>query len=272
MASCEYLREMVGNMTRKHAYFFGNLATEVEVFAYPRVGSHYFVYCLSGLFDLVAFKNEHLNNLEAIARQDELNDAVLYQLTLREDGVPFQPLVVDAVSTGVHGLPRLGEKPAIILMRDPMATLYSLYLVSRARWGQTDGIWPWLGHAHAHYTAFYTRAFELIERAPSQVLLVKYEALKAGPETLEHVVNFVGHRPKLRPSFVHDIMRFDNFAKQGTRTFYRAGQNEAWLNDATFCEAVQALTDTSAMTWGYPSLAEYKARAEQVLPQYAAVR
>ena len=259
-------------MTRKDSYFFGNLATEVEIFAYPRVGSHYFVYCLSGLFDLVAIKGEHLNNPEAIARQDEINESVLYQLALREDAVPFQPLVVDAVSTGVHGLPRLGERPAIILLRDPMATLYSFYLVSRARWGQTDGVWPWLGQAHAHYTLFYARAFDLLEQAPSQVLLVKYEDLMAGPDTLEQVVNFIGHRPKLQAPFVHDIMRFENFVKRGPRTFYRAGENEAWLRDVTFCEAMQALPDTDFTPWGYPSLAAYQALAEQAVPQYATRR
>lgn len=257
-------------MTRRDAYFFGNLATEVEIFAYPRVGSHYFVYCLSGLFDLVAIKGEHLNNSEAISRQDEINESVLYQLALREDGVPFQPLVVDAVSTGVHGLPRLGDRPAIILMRDPMATLFSFYLVSRARWGQTEGIWPWLEGAHAHYHAFYAKAFELIEQAPSQVLLVKYEDLMSSPDMLEQVVNFVGHRPKLRAPFVHDIMRFENFTKRGPRTFYRAGENEAWLNDATFCEAIQSLPETDFTPWGYSTLAQYQAMAEERIPLYAA--
>ena len=77
----------------------------------------------------------------------------------------------------------------------------------------------------------------------------------AGPDTLEHVVNFIGQRPKLRAPFVHDIMRFESFAKRGTRTFYRAGENEAWLGDVMFCEVLRALPDT-----------------EQAVPQYAARR
>jgi hypothetical protein len=246
-------------MARKDAYYFGQLATKVEIFAFPRVGSHYFAYCLSGLFDLVAIKNEHLDNPEAIARQDEINESVLYQLGLREEGVPYQPLIIDPLSTGMHGVPRLADKPVIILVRDPIATLYSFYRVSRARWGQTDGIWPWLMHAHAGYTAFYNRAFEIVAESPGRVQLVRFEELVESSDVLEQVVQFIGHRPKLRPEFVHQILRFDNFARRGPRTFYRAGHNRSWLEDATFCAAVEQLPGTDFGPWGYPSMAEYRA-------------
>lgn len=252
-------------MTKKEAYYFGNLCTELEVFAFPRVGSHYFIYCLNGLFDLVALKNDHFHNVEAIARQNEINESVLYQLDLREEGVPFQPLVVDPAATGTHGLPRIGDKPAIILLRDPMATLFSFYRVSRARWGANEGIWPWLGKEHAHFVAFYTRAFELLEQHPGRALLVRYEDLIADSSALERVARFIGHRPKLRPDFVHHIMRFENFAVRGERTFYRSGRNDAWLDNPEFCEAMLKLPADPVERFGYPSVAAYQARCEERL-------
>jgi hypothetical protein len=161
----------------------------------------------------------------------------------------------------MHGRPRLGEKPILILIRDPMATLFSLYKVLRARWGQTEGLWPWLPNALAEYVAFYTDAFDLLESSPGRVLLVRYEDLVRDAGALERVVRFVGHRPKLRPEFVHHVMRFENFARSGDRTFYRSGRNDAWIEDPEFCEAVRRLPDEDFGRWGYPSMSAFRAMA-----------
>jgi hypothetical protein len=247
--------------SRKESYYFGHLITEIEVFAFPRVGSHYFAYCLSGLFDLLGQRGEHLHNKEAISRQDEINETVLYQLDLREGGVPYQPLAADHVATGVHGLPRLGDKRLIILVRDPISTLYSLFCVTQTRWGGAGPLAPWLEREFGQYCAFYDRGFKVLEQAAGQALLVRYEALKAAPDALDQVVRFVGHRPKLRPDFVHTILRFKNFAREGRRTFYREGKNEAWLQDNAFCEAVLQLPNRDFAAWGYQNMTDYKAAA-----------
>jgi hypothetical protein len=76
---------------------------EFEYFAFPRVGSHFFYYCLTGLFDLIGLPHEHLTSIEAISRQEELNPLALYALKLREDGIPFQPVFFNALSNGMHG-------------------------------------------------------------------------------------------------------------------------------------------------------------------------
>ena len=240
-------------MTKREAYFFGNLATELEVFAFPRVGSHYFFYCLTGLFDLIAVNNEHFNNSEAIARQDEINESVLYQLDLREEGIPYQPLIVDPSATGVHGLPRIGAKPAIILVRDPLATLFSFFQVSRSRWGANEELMPWLRKEAAHYVAFYNRAFELIDAHPGRVLLVRYEDMRIDTAgELARIADYVGW-----PVAAEDIARavadtrFETLSAaedrhgfrerpNSARRFFRRGEAGGW-RDALSASQVAAL-------------------------------
>jgi len=61
---------------------------------------------------------------KTITRNDELAPTVLYALTLREEGRPYQPIWINHLATGVHGLPAKGEAKVLILIREPMATIY----------------------------------------------------------------------------------------------------------------------------------------------------
>src|SRR5579872_3299530 len=89
----------------RSTYHFGTLLKEVNFFAYPRTGGHFFYYCLSGLFDLVVSPHQFLHHEEALDRQNELNPDVLYALDLREPDVPYRPVRADALVAGVHATP-----------------------------------------------------------------------------------------------------------------------------------------------------------------------
>jgi hypothetical protein len=243
----------------KEAYHFGRtLAKEVEFFSYPRTGSHFLFYCFSGVFDLIARRHAELHNQEAISRQLELHESVLYALDLREDGVPYQPVWIDALSTGVHGLPRKAEKPAIILIRDPIATFYSIFRAGRDRWGMTISALPaWLKTTADEYERFYGEAFNILSGDDGPCLLVRYEALVAGPDELQRIVDFVGVTPKLRPDFVHRITKFESFVLPGERTFYRSGDNDIWRQDARWLEALYAIEDRDFTAFGYQAVSVY---------------
>jgi hypothetical protein len=43
----------------------------------------------------------------------------------------------------------------------------------------------------------------------------------------------------LSPSFVHWLTSFERFTKPGARTFYRAGNNDAWREDAEWKEMAE---------------------------------
>jgi hypothetical protein len=69
----------------KDRYYFGTLLTEIDVFAFPRTGSHLLAYCFAALFDSVSLLPEiHRKLPEAIARQNELRAEALYALDLRK--------------------------------------------------------------------------------------------------------------------------------------------------------------------------------------------
>jgi len=240
----------------KEAYYFGRtLAKEIEYFAYPRSGSHFLFYCLSGLFDMVATLHSELHNQEAISRQAELNEIVLYALDLREDGVLHQPVWIDALSNGIHGLPRPGGKPLIVLIREPVATLYSLFHTSTERWGATiPDVGAWLRTTADEYQRFYREAFRLISENRDRCLLLRYEALLSGPDELRTIVDFVGVKPKLSPEFVYRITKFDSFVRPGQRTFYRAGDNERWRQDQRWLEALRAIEHYDFTDFGYQAL------------------
>jgi hypothetical protein len=258
----------------KDQYFFGqSLAKRIDRFAFPRTGSHFFAYCTQGLFDLVALENPALNNPEAVGRQQELDAQALYALDLREDGVPHAPVLFDARVTGIHGLPAWNDRPVVVLIRDPMATLFSLYKVNATRWNMGGGgvagndLSAWIA-TNAHlYHDFYTAAFDIIQAhpAPRETLLIRYEHLKASPAPLEALVSLVGVRPKLTPAFVHWVTRFDRFARAtapdgGERTFYRAADNEAWRRDPDWLAAVHRADLPDFGRFGYPSAQPAPAR------------
>ena len=240
----------------KSLYHFGELVREIDYFAFPRTGSHFFRYCTSGLFDIVSRTHAHIANPEAIDRQQEINPQVLYGLDLREPGVPFQPIWINTVPNGVHGRPIDGSNPVIVVIRNPVATAYSLYRVHRDRWHGVPSIdsqvsVEWLSQTLQEYSAFYNAAFDLLDSLGDRGLLIRYEDLVATADPLHRLVQFCGVKPKLQPDFVHFLTRFDLFAKPGDRTFYRAGDNEAWRRDQVWMEILGRLSVPDFSRFGY---------------------
>ncbi len=223
----------------KPRYYFGRTpAIRVDMFAYPRTGSHYFRYCTQGLFDLVAIPGAAADDREAISRQSELDPHVLYALDLREDGVPFQPVWFHTTPNGQHGLPVKSEAPCVILTREPIATAYSYWRVSRDRDGFGSRVsgdaGAWIGSVLGGYHQFLTHAARVRREHPEGTLVIQYERLRESPEPLRSLVELLRVRPKLRPEFVHRLTRFDEIVRPGERTFYRAGDNDAWRRDGEF--------------------------------------
>jgi hypothetical protein len=250
-------------------YYFGNLTKQIKTFAYPRTGSHYFTYCLTGLFDLIALPNGYLHNQEAIERQNELNPDVLYALGLRESGALLQPVHFDPLSNGTHGLSTESESQIVVLIRDPIATAYSRYRVERDRWGGvTELTADWMRDELVHYADFYDHAFAVLARQQNRGLLLRWEDLVAGPQALERLATFVGVVPKLRPAFVWSLMRFENFVRPGNRTFYRSGRNEAWTADTTWRSVLSSMRDLSFERFGYTSVANYLQTAMHCTPDH----
>lgn len=218
------------------SYYFGTrLAKRCDYYAFPRTGSHYLWACLTGLLDLVFFPNEYVDNPEAKQRAAELNPHAYYTLKLREDGVPHQPVYLNASPQGLHGQPALGDWPTIILIRDPHPTVYSWYHTAADRWGAKvpDRI-AWMRDAYRQYREFYEHAFKVVAVAPDRAFLIRFEELKAGPEILERLVAFIGVQPKLSPGFVHWWTDFERITHPQPRTFYRAGNNSRWAEDAAW--------------------------------------
>jgi hypothetical protein len=240
-------------------YYFGKLAKEIDYFAFPRSGSHFFLYCCSGMFDMISFLlPEIFHSTEAIERQQELKESVLYTLDLREANAPFEPVWFNRLATGIHGLPGKGPTPAIILIRDPVAAAFSRYRVNQSRWDTpVEDLRTWLENLFTEWEIFYDVSFERLAASPANTLLVRYEALLEGPEALEEVARFVGVRPKLRPSFVYETTRFERFVRPGERTFFRQGQNSAWKNDAAWVELIASLPERDFRRFGYSTLSSY---------------
>jgi hypothetical protein len=219
------------------SYYFGTrLAKRCDYYAFPRTGSHYLWACLTGLLDLVFFPNEFVDHPEAKQRAEELNPHAYYALRLREDGVPYQPVYLNAAPQGVHGnpSPATGDWPVIILIRDPHPTVYSWYHTATQRWGAKvpDRV-AWMRDTYAEYRKFYDAALSVLETNPTRALLVRFEDLKAGPAALDRIVSFIGVQPKLSSAFVHWWTDFDRMtANTAARTFYRAGNNQQWRQDA----------------------------------------
>ncbi len=239
-------------------FHFGLLVKSVNGFAYPRTGGHFFNYCLTGLFDYISLPHPYMHIQEAIERQTELNPEVLYALLLREVAAPFCPVHFEWLSNGVHGVPRESDLPTIVLIRDPVATVYSRYRTRREGWHNVSQLSvEYLRAELLHYTSFYDEALAVLSRQTDRGLLVRFEDLVAGPQSLDRVVAFIGTTPKLQTSFVWNLMRFDNVVKPGTRTFYLAGDNTAWATDEPWIAALSSMKDLSFERFGYSSVVTY---------------
>jgi len=236
-------------------YYFGTrLARRLDYFAFPRTGSHYLWACFTGLLDLVFYPNDFVDNPEARQRADELNPHASYALRLREDGVPHQPVYINAAPEGVHKLPAAGAWPTIILIRDPHPTIFSWYHTATERWGAKvpDRV-AWMRDAYRHYREFYDAAFALQKKDRARTFLVRFEELKADPAVLEQLVSFIDVQPKLSPAFVHWWTDFDRMTRPGARTFYRAGNNERWRADAAWQADLERVAPGDFSRYGYPS-------------------
>jgi hypothetical protein len=236
------------------SYHFGTrLAKRFDYYAFPRTGSHYLWACLTGLLDLVFFPNSHVENAEARQRADELNPYAFYVLRLRDADVPYQPVHIDAAAQGTHGVPAAGDWPVIMMIRDPHPTIYSWYHTAVDRWGANppDRV-AWLRDAYAHYRNFYRAALEVQKSGRQPTFFLRFEELKAGPEPLERLVSFLDVRPKLAPKFVHWWSDFDRITRAGPRTFYRAGNNAKWREDAAWCADLAQIKPGDFSEFGYP--------------------
>jgi len=247
-------RSKGAEQTMRNLFYFGQLLKEIDCFAFPRTGSHFFQYCTSGLFDLITRSHAHLANAEAIGRQQELNPEVLYGLDLREPGVAYQPVWIN----GGHGRPIDGGNPVIVLIRNPFATAYSLYRVNRDRWHgvpnldkDNDISRQFLTQTLQDYFAYYSSAFDFMESLADRALLIRYEELVASAEPLTQLVTFCGLKPKLQPEFVHFLTRFEHFAKPSERTFYRSGNDEAWRQDTAWLAKLDSVEKPDFSRFGY---------------------
>jgi hypothetical protein len=251
-------------------YHFGHLVTELEFFSFPRTGAHYFNYCAMGLFDVVALPHADLRHKEAASRQQELNPAALYALRLREQGVPYQPVLLYPFRQRMHSEAVASESKIVLLIRDPIATAYSRYRVEISRWHGISRLQrDWLEGQLTLYRQYYDASFAALESQGRKGLLLRWERMVESPAELEALVAFSGLQPKLRPDFVWQVTQFGNFTKAGERTFYRAGSNEAWRRDAAFVEMLRGLPPVSFARYGYPDLDEQLAGPSLVKLQTA---
>jgi hypothetical protein len=242
-------------MTTESYYFGTRLAARFDYYAFPRTGSHYLWACLTGLLDLVFYPNEFVDNPEARQRADELNPHAFYALRLREDGVPYQPVYINAAPQGVHGVPAAGSWPTIILIRDPHPTIYSYYRTATDRWGaKVDDRRAWIADAYRQYREFYDAALGIAKKDPAKTLLLRFEELKTDPTTLNRIVKFMGVQPKLSPEFVHWWTDFERITQPGTRTFYRGGNNEQWRADQAWAADLASVNPGDFSRYGYTAL------------------
>lgn len=241
-------------MTPESYYFGTRLAVRCDYYAFPRTGSHYLWACLTGLLDLVFFPNEFVDHPEAKQRAEELNPHAYYALRLREDGVPYQPVYINAAPQGVHGLPAVpaGNWPVIVLIRDPHPTIYSWYHTATQRWGAKvpDRI-AWMRDAYEQYRKFYDAALGVVGQPSGQTMLVRFENLKSDVAVLRQIAAFLKVQPKLSPEFVHWWTAFDRMTKPGERTFYRGGNNEQWRADAAWMADVKKAAPGDFSRFGY---------------------
>jgi hypothetical protein len=233
---------------------FGRCITKAaDFFAFPRTGSHFMFHAFTGLFDLVFLDNRYLKVREAITRNDELDPTILYALTLREEGVPYQPIWINPLATGVHGLPAKGEAKVLTLIREPKATIYSWFRLHRDRLkSDIRDVHVWVEEQFQRYFEFYTTGFDLIERFHSDVHLIRFEDVVVSPEVFQRICDFLSIQPKMNCAFVHWLLDFERVARRDIeRTFYRSGRNDAWKEDDFWTKIVSGVRLPDFSRFGY---------------------
>lgn len=233
------------------SYHFGvRLARDLDYFAFPRTGSHFLWHCFTGLFDLVFFPTPYGDQPEPKQRREELDPMALKALELRTDDAGYHPVHIHHDSNGLHGVPVDHGRPVIVLIRNPRPVLYSYYQTATSRWGAViPDIDAWLKEQAALYERFYAAAWEIRDKAPQRVHLVRFEELRRDPAALQQIVEFVGVPPKLPADFVFWCCQFDRFTRPGERTFYRQGDDDAWRRDPVWLARLENLGDFSR--YGY---------------------
>lgn len=241
------------NMTPESYHFGTRLAKRCDYYAFPRTGSHYLWACFTGLFDLVFYPNELVHLPEAKQRAEELNPHAYYALRLREDGVPIQPVYINAAPNGVHGIPANGDWPVLALIRDPHPTIYSWYHTATERWNaEIDDRVSWMRTAYNHYREYYERLWNLRDSHPERFHLIRFEALKSDVEVLRQLIAFIDVQPKLSPEFVHWWTQFERMTQPGKRSFYRSGDNERWKGDEAWLADLRRASPGDFSDFGYP--------------------
>ncbi|HEU0121029.1 MAG TPA: hypothetical protein VFQ91_10940 [Bryobacteraceae bacterium] len=256
----------------------------LAIFSYPRCGSHYLTHCIRALYDTdennledwsgVQWRSEpgaaergvHLRgDAEARDRENELNPLALYALSLRANCGKQSPLILDHERNGAHGLPEAPatNERACILIRDPLAMVYSYYRVWTSRWEPDE---PFDSGSVRHhldsYCSFYDTALRVIEESQGRTILLRYEDLVLSPLALQNLCNFLSQTPKLEPEFVWHMTKFENFTRAGARSFYREGNNGAWRSDAAFCAMAGVLEDFDFRRYGYKNGVSYVTEAQ----------
>lgn len=239
------------------------LIEEIHLFGYPRCGSHFLIYCLAGLYDLRNSKESYPQlDAEVATRPNELDPQAVYALGLREEGAISQPLLwVNALPNGVHGIPVVSANRRFILIREPQATIYSLYRVNRDRWGgpvsaSTEAT-AWIEERLTDYQDFYRHGFAVRDADPAKTCVVRYEELSASPMALSAIAAFIGKPTKLSPEFIFWVTNFRRFTLAGAeRTFYRAGDNTAYLDDPLWQRLTSRIDPARWAGFGYAGTPE----------------
>ena len=226
---------------------------QFHYFAFPRVGSHFFFHCLTGLYDLILFDSESYHTSEYLKRSDELNPNALYALRLHDLALgKSQSIYVNPCPNGIHGNPIYTGFPIISLIRDPFATVYSYVNlnISHLKIESID-YEKFIIQNLDKYTLFYTSLLEISKEHPSKLLLLTYENLVSSQETLETLTEFINQRPKLRPDFVFDQVKYENLVDPHKKSFFKFGSNAAWRKDERFCAVVKQYDKTKFNKFGY---------------------
>jgi hypothetical protein len=248
-------------------------------FSFPRTGGHYLAHSIEALYDTAPVDPKEdigivwqadapsasrgvilEGDAEVQDRDRELNPMSRYARSLREHSGAVVPLNHIHGRTGVHGVPGdLGpDERAVVIIRDPVATVFSLYRVRRDRWipgapFDADAI----RFNFDEYVRFYDAAYGLKDSRFDDVKIVVYEKLVESPVELRDFCNFLGFRPKLEPEFVWHITKFENFILPEKRTFYREGKNDAWKADAAFCAMLAEVPEYDFRRFGYDTIPAY---------------
>ena len=101
------------------------------------------------------------------------------------------------------------------------------------------------------YREFYRATYKLLKERPNDSLLVRFEHLQDSPDELRKLVDFVGVTPKLDSDYVYYWTRFERLTREGQRTFYRKGDNEAWKADKDWRKSLEKAEVGDFSEFGY---------------------